>query len=189
MQCPLFALRVRIISGHFRGKSIQAPAHLPVRPTTDFAKTGLFNILASRYRFHTIKVADLFSGIGSLSFEFFSRGCSEIASVDRHPGCVRFIRDTFKLLNAPATVRVVQSDVLEWLNTTPETFDVIVADAPFAETPAIELVDRVRSRALLRSGGVLVIEHAPDRDLSDLTGFTERRKYGQVCFSLFMFSN
>jgi 16S rRNA (guanine(966)-N(2))-methyltransferase RsmD len=179
---------VRIISGNFRGKSIIAPPHLPVRPTTDFAKTGLFNILASRYRFAGIRVADLFAGTGSLSYEFFSRGCTEIIAVDRNAGCIRFIRDTFKSLQSPPTILQVQSDALEWINKTTETFDVIVADPPFAETPAEELVSRVKSRSLLRPGGILIIEHSATRDLSSLPGFTERRKYGLVCFSFFMFS-
>lgn len=179
---------MRIISGTLRGKTIQAPTHLPVRPTTDFAKTGLFNILASRYRFNAIRVADLFAGTGSLSYEFFSRGCTDITSVDRHPGCIRFIRDTFKQFNAPTSVVTIQSDALEWLNKTTEAFDVVLADPPFAETPATRLVDLIRTRSLLRPGGVLIIEHAPDRDLCDLPGFTERRKYGQVCFSFFSFS-
>lgn len=178
---------MRIISGNFRGKTILAPSSLPVRPTTDFAKTGLFNILATRYRFNQIRVADLFAGTGSLTYEFFSRGCNDIISVDRHQGCIRFIRETLKNLKAPPTIYQLQTDALEWINNTTETFDVIVADPPFAETPAQELVTRVANRSLLRSGGVLIIEHAAERDLSSLPGFTERRKYGLVCFSFFKF--
>lgn len=179
---------MRIISGTLRGKIIHAPSHLPVRPTTDFAKTGLFNILASRFRFNAIRVADLFAGTGSLSYEFFSRGCFDITSVDRHPGCIRFIRDSFKQFNAPSTIQTVKSDALEWLNTTTASFDVIVADPPFAETPADQLVELVKNRSLLLPGGLLIIEHAPNRELDLLPGFIERRKYGQVCFSFFTFS-
>lgn len=144
-------------------------------------------MLGSRYRFPILRVADLFAGTGSLTYEFFSRGCLDITSIDRHAGCIRFIRHTLQQLQAPASIRTVQSDAIEWLKKTTETYDVIVADPPFAETPAIELVDTVRSRNLLRLGGLLIIEHAVERDLSDLPGFTERRKYGQVCFSFFMF--
>lgn len=179
---------MRIISGTFRGKTILAPDHLPVRPTTDFAKTGLFNILASRFpSFQSMSVADLFAGTGSLTYEFYSRGCTEITAVDHHQACIRFISETLRRMNAPTTVRAVRSDALDWLKKTTGNYTVIVADPPFAETPAEEITDLVKTRALLSPGGVLIIEHAPDRDLGGIAGFTERRKYGQVCFSFFMF--
>lgn len=176
---------MRIISGTFRGKKIQAPAGLPVRPTTDYAKTGLFNIIASRYRFSQLSVADLFSGTGSLTYEFFSRGTTVLTAVDRAPGCVRFIKETLKSLQAPDKVVAIQSDVLSWLETCADSFDIIVADPPFAETPASEIVDIVSNRKLLRRDGILIIEHAGDRDLSGLPGFAESRKYGNVRFSFF----
>lgn len=176
---------MRIISGLFRGKHIHAPGHLPVRPTTDFAKTGLFNILSNRYRFPDIRVADLFAGTGNLSYEFVSRGCSELYAVDNHPGCVRFIRDTFTLLKCGNKAQAVQADALSWLKVQKTPFDIVFADAPFAETPAAELVDAVLKYELIAAGGCLIIEHEVSHECSHLPGFQETRKYGTVCFSFF----
>ncbi|MBL7922853.1 MAG: RsmD family RNA methyltransferase [Bacteroidia bacterium] len=176
---------MRIISGLHRGRHIQAPKNLPVRPTTDYAKSGLFNILAHRYAFKKLRVADLFAGTGSITYEFLSRGCENITAVDKHPGCVRFIRDTLHLLGAGTGVQAIQADALTWLKRHPGTFDIILADAPFAETPANELTDIVLGRDLLAKNGVLIIEHARHSDLSSLPGFSEMRQYSNVCFSFF----
>lgn len=156
-----------------------------MRPTTDFAKTGLFNILASRFNFSNVRVADLYAGTGSLSYEFVSRGCEQLVSVDRNPDCVRFIRQTMLGFNAPKGVFQSQSDVLVWLDAQQGPFDILVADPPFAETPAEELVNRVFNKGLLSQDGVLVIEHASTNDLSTIQGHNETRRYGSVSFSFF----
>lgn len=176
---------MRIISGKFRGKKITAPVGLPVRPTTDFAKTGLFNILAARYNLSQLKVADLFSGTGSLTYEFLSRGCQKVTAVDRDMGCIRFTRRMLEEMKAPASVTAIRSDALDWLKSTVETFDLIVADPPFGRTPADDITGLVLSRNLLRPGGLLVLEHATGNDLSSLAGYRESRKYGAVTFSFF----
>ena len=85
---------MRIILGKNKGKRLIAPANLPVRPTTDFAKEALFNIINNYFYFDEISVLDLFSGTGNISYEFASRGCTDITSVDAHSGCVRFIQKT-----------------------------------------------------------------------------------------------
>jgi len=176
---------VRIISGNYRGKKITAPSGLPVRPTTDYAKTGLFNILSARYNLKQLKIADLFSGTGSLTYEFISRGCREVTAVDRDAGCIRFIRKMLEELHAPETISAIRGDALEWLKATGDKFDLIVADPPFTETPAGAITEMVFSRSILRNGGLLIIEHATGNDLSSLTGYRESRKYGAVTFSFF----
>ncbi|MFM9057469.1 MAG: RsmD family RNA methyltransferase [Bacteroidota bacterium] len=176
---------MRIISGKFRSRLIKPPKGLPVRPTTDFAKTGLFNILSSRFDFSKVRVADLYAGTGSLSYEFVSRGCEQLVSVDRSPDCIRFIRQTMLGFNAPKGVFQSKSDVLFWLDIQQGPFDILVADPPFAETPAEELVHRVFSKSLLSPNGMLIIEHASTNDLSAIPGFSEARRYGSVSFSFF----
>lgn len=85
---------MRIISGKWKGRKLQAPKNLPTRPTTDFAKEGLFNVLNSRFYFEDLQVLDLFAGIGSISYEFASRGCQSVTGVDKHAACVKFISQT-----------------------------------------------------------------------------------------------
>jgi len=85
---------MRIISGTFKGKRLQAPKNLPVRPTTDMAKEGLFNILNNRYYFDELNVLDLFSGTGNIAYEFASRGSIYITAVDANFGCIKYIEKT-----------------------------------------------------------------------------------------------
>ncbi len=176
---------MRIISGKFKGRQIKAPASLPVRPTTDYAKSGLFNILASRYNIKILEVADLFAGTGSITYELLSRGCEKIVAVDHHPSCIKFIRNTLDLLEANRNITAVQADALQWLKNTPLNFDLIFADAPFDQTPAEQLVEIVFQRNLLKKNGVLIIEHASSLALNGLPYFRECRKYSQVSFSFF----
>lgn len=176
---------MRIVSGTHKGKRITAPKKLPVRPTTDFAKEALFNILNNQYHFTALKVIDLFSGTGNISFEFASRGAEEIIAVDAHFECVKFINKISQELDLP--IRTVKSDVYKYLKATGETANIIFADPPynFEAESLQEIVEIVFSRELLLEGGSLIIEHSKRIDLSSLDHFSEVRKYGNSVFSFF----
>jgi 16S rRNA (guanine(966)-N(2))-methyltransferase RsmD len=176
---------VRIISGTYRGKQLIAPKQLPVRPTTDFAKTGLFNIINNLYNFNAVSFLDLYAGTGSLSFEFLSRGCKDITSIDMHGGCCKYIKTTAALLNNNNALSVIQADVIKFLSTAIKPYDIIIADPPYAETPAEELTKIVFERKLIKPGGVFILEHATGNDLSMHAHYNETRKYGHVSFSFF----
>lgn len=177
---------MRIVSGIHKGKKIIAPKKLPVRPTTDFAKEALFNILNNQYHFSALKVIDLFSGTGNISFEFASRGAVEIIAVDAHFECVKFINKISEELKLP--IRTVKSDAIKFLQATGETANIIFADPPYNfETEALsKMVEITFSRNLLEEGGVLILEHSKKMDLSHLTHFSEARKYGNSVFSFFV---
>jgi 16S rRNA (guanine(966)-N(2))-methyltransferase RsmD len=145
----------------------------------------LFNILAARFSFEKLRVADLYAGTGSLSYEFVSRGTESLVSVDRNPECIRFIRKTMLELQAPSGIVQVQSDAIRWLELQHTPLDIIVADPPFAETPAERLVELVIQQNLLSPTGLLIIEHSSQNALSAISGFLESRKYGSVTFSFF----
>ncbi len=176
---------MRIVSGTLKGKRIIAPKKLPVRPTTDFAKEALFNILNNQYHFSALKVIDLFSGTGNISYEFASRGAEEIIAVDGHFECVKFINKISQELDLP--IRTVKSDVFKYLKATGEQANIIFADPPynFEEDSLQQIVDTVFSRDLLLEGGSLIIEHHKKIDLSSLDHFSEVRKYGNSVFSFF----
>lgn len=176
---------MRIISGSHGGRLLHPPKNLPVRPTTDFAKTGLFNILQHRFNFHRLSVLDLYAGTGALAYEFFSRGCTRVTAVDIHPGCIRFIQQTLRTWGAPSTCEAVCTDALRFLQTTTQTYDIILADAPFAITPAAALTEVVFGRKLLHPGGWLIIEHESKNPPEGLEKKRETRKYGNVSFSFF----
>lgn len=176
---------MRIIGGNFKGKKLVAPSTLPVRPTTDFAKTGLFNIINNRYRFSAISVLDLFTGTGSITFELFSRGCVNVIAVDKDAGCIKFIDEILEILNAPATVQTIQAYALPWLQKANESFDIIFADPPFEMEIAEALIKIVFESDKLLPGGTLILEHSSARRYSHLPQFIETRKYGNVSFSFF----
>ncbi len=179
---------MRIVSGKYKGRRITAPKSIPARPTTDFAKEALFNILNNQFYFSDLEVIDLFTGIGSISLEFASRGAKTILAVDSHPASCLFIKDTASKLEAP--IQVIQSDVFDFLNKTPITSNLIFADPPYNfEVEDLEQITKlVKERKLLKEEGVLIIEHSKHTELDSLDGFKEKRKYGSSSFSFFEFN-
>ncbi|MBG42434.1 MAG: 16S rRNA (guanine(966)-N(2))-methyltransferase RsmD [Aequorivita sp.] len=176
---------MRIISGTYKGRRLTAPKNLPVRPTTDFAKEALFNILRVRYYFDEITVLDLFAGTGNISFEFASRGVQNITAVDRHMGCVQYINKVSEEFEFP--IITIKSDVRKYLEKASGKYDVIFADPPYDFTTEVlnDLIEVIMANSLLNSDGLLIIEHAKQNDLSSLPHFVEARKYGSSVFSFF----
>ena len=176
---------MRIVSGSHKGIRIIAPKNLPVRPTTDMAKEALFNIINNNYYFDEIKVLDLFSGIGSISLEFASRGAKAITSVDKYKGCTSFLNTTANKLKLD--IQVITSDVYRFLEKQNKQYTVIFADPPYAfeQNQFEEIYKLVFNNNLLEANGMLIIEHSKQTNLSKLPNFVKERKYGGNCFSFF----
>jgi len=175
---------VRIISGKYKGKSIFAPKSLPVRPTTDFAKEALFNILSNEFDLEEIEVLDLFSGTGNIAYEFASRGTSNIRCIDQNFNCVSFIKKTCKELKFDQ-VEVYKNDVFKYLDKYDQQFDLIFADPPYDLKHIDKVIELVFKNNLLNKGGWLILEHDRDWSFSDHTHFLEHRVYSSVNFSIF----
>ncbi len=176
---------MRIISGTYKGRRINPPKGLPVRPTTDMAKEALFNILHNRYFFEEISVLDLFAGTGNISFEFASRGVPEIVAVDEELRCVRFISEVTKAFDFP--IQVIKKEVFNYLTTARRSFDIIFADPPYGLSDAdfSRISELSFNSGMVIDDGVLIIEHSRHTDLSGLPGFSWQRKYGGSVFSFF----
>jgi len=176
---------MRIISGTYKGRRLTAPKKLPVRPTTDMAKEALFNILNNRYYFDELKVIDLFSGTGNISFEFASRGTENITSVDAHFGCVKYINSVVK--DFDFNITTLKSDVFKFLEKTPLKADVIFADPPYDmdDEKFEKIATLIFEREMLEEGGLLIIEHSNQTDLSKHPHFSFSKKYGGNMFSFF----
>ena len=176
---------MRIISGKLKGRRLSAPKKLPVRPTTDMAKEGLFNILNNNYYFDSIAVIDLFAGTGNISYEFASRGTKDVYAIDAFFGCIKYISTTAKELDLP--INTFKSDVYKFLEKTSLKADVIFADPPydFEEEQFLKIADLVFTRKLLNEEGVLIIEHSKHTDLSKHEKHSYDKRYGGNVFSFF----
>lgn len=175
---------MRIISGTHKGKAIVAPKNLPVRPTTDFAKEALFNILENNFNIDELDVLDLFSGTGNISYEFASREAKSITSVDQNFNCYNFIRRTAKELQFLA-ISVIKADVFKFLYNHKKQYDFIFADPPYDLKNIDEIALFVFQFKLLKEDGWLIVEHDKRTDLSKHPNFSQLRKYGNVNFSVF----
>ncbi len=174
---------MRIIGGKYGRRLISPPKNLPIRPTTDLAKESLFNILRHKTDFTGKKALDLFAGTGSISYEFSSRGCSEVTAVDMNPRCTRFIKDTAH--GFEMNIQVIRTDVFRFIKSTPFTFDLIFCDPPYDLPEISRISEMIFHYGLLNEDGLLIIEHPGTIDLSEQPWFIDHRKYGHVNFSFF----
>ncbi|WP_273371145.1 RsmD family RNA methyltransferase [Alistipes megaguti] len=175
---------MRIISGKYRGRTINPPRNLRARPTTDFAKENLFNVLNNLIDFEECDVLDLFAGTGSISYEFASRGAKSVTSVEINPVHYNFIRETARQLGI-TNLHPVKANVFLYLKSCPKKFDVIFSDAPYDLEGSEEVIREVFARDLLQPDGLLIFEHSKKMDFSQYEGFWQLRSYGSVQFSFF----
>ena len=175
---------MRIIGGKYRGKSIMPPQGYKARPTTDFAKEGLFNILNNEYEMDGLKVLDLFGGTGAITFEFASRGASMVYCVEMLPLHANFIKSQAAKF-AMDNVTVVRHNVFEFLEICREKFDIIFADPPYALEDLATLPDKVFARDILHPGAYFILEHPDGYSFESHPFFLKEKKYGNVHFSFF----
>lgn len=175
---------MRIISGKYRGRTITPPRNLRARPTTDFAKENIFNVLGNLVDFEDLDVLDLFSGTGSISYEFASRGVRSVTSVEVNNVHHNFIRQTARELEFD-NFYAVRANVFLYLKSCTKQFDLIFSDAPYDLEGSEEVIRLVFERDLLSEDGILVFEHSKDRDFSSYEKFWQLRSYGSVQFSMF----
>lgn len=175
---------MRIISGKFKGRRINPPTNITARPTTDFAKEGLFNLLANKLDFEEITALDLFAGTGSISVELISRGCRQVTAVEQNLRQYDFIRKVSKDFNIDNIV-LLKADVFKFIERTKIKYDFIFADPPYELSRLKDIPDIIFSKELLNSGGLFALEHSVKNDFSGHPNFIEQRHYGNVIFSFF----
>ena len=176
---------MRIISGIHKGRIINAPLNLPSRPTTDFAKTGLFNMLSFRFKFENLEVIDLFAGTGNISYEFLSRKCKSVTAVEENIDCFNFVKKIFKDLKME-NASVLRADVFLYLKKCRNDIaDIIFADPPFDLKNYDTLIDIIFENKLLKNNGIFILEHQSKNHFTGNKYFSEERKYGNVTFSFF----
>jgi 16S rRNA (guanine966-N2)-methyltransferase len=175
---------LRIIGGKYKGRRINPPSDFKSRPTTDFAREGLFNILNNRVDFESLAVLDLFSGTGSMSYEFASRGASMVHCVEKDQRHISGIKKIIKELDLE-NVRPIHIDVKAYLKTCSVRYDIVFADPPYELSWLNELPDLVTQANVIKDDGFFILEHPKDLSFAGHSLFFEHRNYGGVNFSFF----
>ena len=175
---------MRIIGGKLKGKTVLPPAGYKARPTTDYAKEGLFNILDNEYEFEDLKVLDLFGGTGSIAFEFASRGAARVYCVEMARENATFIKTEAARLGL-ANVTMVRDNVFDFLPICREKFDIVFADPPYALEGLETLPDLVFSHDVLYPERYFILEHGDEHSFTGHPRFVKERSYGRVHFSFF----
>lgn len=175
---------MRIIRGTKRGKKLSPPVNLPVRPTTDIAKEGLFNIIENSWEMDGLRILDLFSGTGSISFEFASRGAEQIVAVDSNPRCTDWIKKASADMGLNM-IYIIRADAFSFVNSPKEKFHIIFADPPYDLEGVDNLPDKIFQHELLHKIGWLIIEHSANHNFEAHPRFLFKRNYGKVNFTFF----
>ena len=175
---------MRIIGGRLKAIRFEPPKNIPTRPTTDFAKEGLFNILNNNFNFENIRVLDLFGGTGSITYEFASRGCENITTVEIFPRCVDFIKKTVQQHQLTG-VKIMKMDVFDFLTSCNQTFHVIFAGPPYPLPNLNTIPDLIFKHKLIEGEGWYIIEHNPNHNFETHPNFFRSKNYGTTIFSIF----
>ncbi len=176
---------MRIISGKLKARRFSIPKNFPSRPTTDFAKEGLFNMLANVVDLDDLEIADLCSGTGNITLEFLSREAGNVTAVDMNSRCLKHLMDLSKDFEVTEQLNTIKEDILKFLERTTQKFDLIFADPPYEYKHHARIAEIVFERKLLNEGGLLIIEHGKFTHLENEKHFDFSRKFGNVVFSFF----
>lgn len=183
---------MRIITGIYKGRHFDIPRTFKARPTTDFAKENVFNVLRQYVDFESATALDLFSGTGSITLELLSRGCRQVVSVEKDRDHHRFIQQCVGKLQGErqqpqgvGSVQCLRGDVFRYMSTCHQQFDIIFADPPYALPELPQIPDLIFDHRLLADGGLFVFEHGKDHAFGTHPHFVDHREYGSVNFSLF----
>jgi 16S rRNA (guanine(966)-N(2))-methyltransferase RsmD len=176
---------LRIIAGTLKARRFSVPKNFPSRPTTDFAKEGIFNVLEHQMDISDLKILDLCAGTGNISFEFISRDAAHVTAVDINSNCLSFIRKNAIEFNITPQLETIKSDILQYLKKTDEKFDLIFADPPYEYKFQDEIANLVFEHNLLTEDGLLIIEHGKHTKLEEVPHFDLKRTFGNVHFSFF----
>lgn len=175
---------MRIIRGKYGRRRFDVPSNISARPTTDFARENIFNVLDNLIDFEGCNALDLFAGTGAISFELLSRGCATVTAVEKASTQYNFIKKVAGMLNA-GNLRLIRGDVFKYIESGAGPFDFVFADPPYDMPDFASVPGLILGSPLVKDGTLVVVEHSRNHDFSQLPGFFEHRVYGSVNFSLF----
>ena len=158
------------------------------RPTTDFAREGLFNLLRSRIELDGARVLDLFAGTGMVGMECASRGAASITAIEKQRNACAYIKSCYEELGYEG-VKVINMNAFMFLEGVGGRYDLVFADPPYDLNNLAQIPETVNSSGVLAQDGLFVLEHGDSYNFNGMTGFVEMRKYGHVHFSFFTFES
>ncbi len=176
---------MRIIRGKYGRRRFDVPNNISARPTTDFARENIFNVLENMIDLEGVVALDLFAGTGAVSFEFLSRECESVTTVEKSHVQFNFIRKVRDQLNVK-NMTLIKGDAFKFIETTKQKFDVIFVDPPYDLPNFGEIPEKILSSELVKDGTIFVMEHSKNYDFSHLPHFDQHRTYGSVNFSIFV---
>ena len=175
---------MRIIRGKFGRRRFDVPNNITARPTTDFARENIFNVIENLIDIEGIDALDLFAGTGAITLELLSRGAESVTAVEKASTQYNFIAKVAKLLDVD-NLRLVRGDALRYIASTTAKFDFIFADPPYDMPGFAEIPGKILGSDMLKPGTLIVVEHSKRHDFSSLPHFIQHREYGSVNFSIF----
>lgn len=175
---------MRIIRGKYGRRRFDVPTNISARPTTDFARENIFNVLENMVDLEGLTALDLFAGTGAITLEFLSRGCSRVTAVEKASTQYNFIRKVSSQLNID-NLTLIRGDVLRYLDTAAQPFDIVFADPPYDMPGFAEIPGKILGSGVVKDGTIVIVEHSRAHDFSGLPCFTDHRTYGSVNFSIF----
>lgn len=179
---------MRIIRGKYGRRRFSVPTNISARPTTDFARENIFNVIDNMIDLDGCDALDLFAGTGAISFEFLSRECRSVTAVEKAATQFRFIKTVAQQLNVN-NLNLVKGDVFKFVETCDRKFDIIFADPPYDLPNFGKVPGLILGSDMLKEGTIVIIEHSKAYDFSSLPHFMEHRAYGSVNFSIFQINS
>lgn len=176
---------MRIIRGKFGRRRFDVPSNISARPTTDFARENIFNVIENLADIEDARCLDLFAGTGAITFEFISRGAAHVSAVEKAATQYNFIKKVAGILGVSSELSLVRGDALRFLAATSSPCDIVFADPPYDMPGFAEIPSKILSSKAVAPGSLVIVEHNSSHDFSVLPGFFDKRQYGSVNFSLF----
>ncbi len=175
---------MRIIKGSLKGRKVNAPKNLPVRPTTDFAREALLSLLEHEGVLNeTTSFLDLFSGTGMISYELASCGIKEITCVDIHQDCINFIKTAAEHFELP--IKAIRCSASRFIKMNKTPYDLVFADPPYDIEQLRDLPKWVLESTLLHDESLFVLEHPEQYNFTEHPKCFKTKRYGRVHFSFF----
>lgn len=176
---------MRIIRGKYGRRRFDVPTNITARPTTDFARENLFNVLENMVDFEGLTALDLFAGTGAISFELLSRGCASVTAVEKASTQHAFMKKVASQLGCD-NFNLMRGDALRFVESSLAKYDIIFADPPYDLKGFGEIPEKILNSQMLKPGTIFIIEHSRNFDFSHLPHFSSHRTYGSVNFSIFI---